>query len=201
MNKSLIRDLKRDLANGKYEFSDRGVLISKIDFGGAMHTRLLFGKSFEERGPDPMTGENLVVDQGLILALIDVLANGAKVTSWFLVPFKNNATPQANWTGANIAANAGEFTNYTEATRPAFVFPDPTTIVSPSLSNPTMAVTTIGGGADFTLWGGALASNATKSDASAGTKLFAAVKFPAARTGLQTGDGIGWQYQLTGASS
>lgn len=202
MKSSLRAYIRRMLSNKKYEPSENGVLIgSDLDLGAAWKHQFLFGPSFDAMGPDVRLDQNKIVDQGLILAIVCALANGAKVPTWYLVPFKNNATPQSNWTGANIAANSGEFTNYTEAQRPAFVFPDPTTIATPSIANTDMAVTTIGSGADTTLYGGSLASVATKLDASATTKLFASVKFAAARQGLQAGDGIGWQYQLTAASA
>lgn len=197
-------EFRRALRGRRYEKNEAGIYLNdaKLQLGGAMVTSLLFGPSFEERGHDTIVGENLVVDQGLILALINVLAAGVQVNQWFLMPYKNNATPQSSWNGQNVSANAGEFTNYDEATRPLFVFPDPTTISSPSINNgASLAVTTIGAGADKTLWGGAVVSNSVKGAGNAGDKCFAAVKFPAARSGLQTGDGIGWQYQLTGVGS
>lgn len=203
-SKGMISDFRRALRTKGFEKSDNGIYItaSKLDIGGEMSNQLLFGPSFKERGSDRMVGQNLIVSQGLILAIIDVLANGTQVAQWYLAPFKNNATPQSTWTGTNVAANSGEFLNYTEATRPAFVFPDPTTIITPSISNSaSLAVTTIDAGADKTLWGGSVVANATKGDATAGVPLFASVKFPAARSGLQTGDGIGWAYQLAAASA
>ena len=204
MNKNLFRDLRRALSTGRYEKSDGGILLrdARVVMGGAIATSFLFGPTFKERGHDTVVSDNLVTDQGLILALINALAGGIAITAWYLMPYKNNATPQSTWTGANVSANAGEFTNYTEANRPQIIFPDPTTIVAPSLSNvASLAVTTIDAGSDKTLWGGAVVANAAKSDATAGSKCFAAVKFAAARSGLQTGDGIGWQYMLTAASS
>lgn len=204
LSKGLIRDFRRAISGRRFEKTPEGIYLTdpKMALGGAMAHSFLFGPSFEERGHDTQVADNLVTDQGLILAIIDLLAGGAQITSWYLMPFKNNATPQSTWTGANVSANAGEHTNYDEANRVQFIFPDPTTIITPSISNAaSLAVTTIGSGADKTLWGGTVVSNSTKGGNSAGDKCAAAVKFAAARSGLQTGDGIGWQYMLTGASA
>lgn len=199
ISEALKRDIRTALRLRRFEKSEGGIYLNdaKLSIGGEMSTQLMFGPSFRERGPERIVGQNKIVDQGLILALINALAGGAQILSWYVMPFKNNATPQSNWTGTNVSGNAGEFTNYDEATRPALVFPDPTTIVTPSLANPSPSITTIGAGADKTLWGGAVVAANAKNDATAGVKLYAAVKFSAARTGLQTGDGIGWTYQVT----
>lgn len=204
-SESLKRHLRKALRLNRWERNGNGIYIGTQDdltFRGAFGTQFLFGPSFRELGPDLRIETNKIVDQGLILAVIDALANGTQVAQWYVMPAKGAGTPQSTWTGQNVSANFGEFSNYDEATRPALVLPDPTTIVTPSISNSaSLAVTTIGSGSDKTLTGGAIVSANTKGDANAGSKCWSAVKFGTARSGLQTGDGIGWNYGLTASSS
>lgn len=64
---------------------------------------------------------NLMPEQGANHVL-DVLLNGAvQATAWYILPFGNNYTPQATDTASTFPALAGELTNYSGATRPAFI--------------------------------------------------------------------------------
>lgn len=196
MNKNLLRDIIRAFRTRRYEVSDSGMMVLREDLavGGSLTNLFVGGPSFALRGADPLAQHNLVVDQGLIYAIAVAIANGTKIASWYVAPFKNNAAPQANWTAANFNTNAGEFTNYDEATRPALVFPAEGSITTPATQNDATAITTIGSGSDKTLWGGGIVSANGKS-ATTG-KLWGAVQFSAARSGLQTGDQLAWIYAL-----
>ena len=55
--------------------------------------------------------------------LMDVVLNTSqpKITSWYVVPYEGDYTPQNDDTAANIGARATEITAYSETTRPEFV--------------------------------------------------------------------------------
>lgn len=63
---------------------------------------------------------NLMPKQGANHVL-DVLLNGAvQVSTWYILPFGNNYTPQTTDTAATFPTSAGELTNYAGATRAEF---------------------------------------------------------------------------------
>lgn len=65
------------------------------------------------------TAHNLMPVQGRNYAL-DVLLNGAtQVSSWYLLPYGADYTPQDNDTAATFPGLAGELTNYAGSTRVA----------------------------------------------------------------------------------
>lgn len=67
---------------------------------------------------------NILPTQGINHCLDVWLGNVAKPAGWYLSLYQNNVDPAANWTAANVVANAGESTSttegYTQATRPQF---------------------------------------------------------------------------------
>jgi len=48
-------------------------------------------------------------------------ASQAKITSWYVVPYEGDYTPQNDDTAANIGVRATEITAYSEGTRPEFI--------------------------------------------------------------------------------
>lgn len=67
---------------------------------------------------------NVLPTQGINHCLGVWLGAVAKPAGWYLSLYQNNVDPAANWTAANVVANAGESTSttegYTQATRPQF---------------------------------------------------------------------------------
>ena len=66
--------------------------------------------------------KNRIVKEGLIHMLNVSLGTKAKPEKYYLALFSGSATPDANWTAANFAANASEIVSmtegYTSPTRP-----------------------------------------------------------------------------------
>lgn len=196
MNKNFLRDLVRAVRARSNETAD---MIARLNTRGHLAAHLVGGPTFDEMGPTVWAENgNLVVDEGLIYDLAVAIANGTKIAQWYVAPYKNNVAPQANWKASTIASNLQEWTNYGEATRPALIFPGGDSLTATTVANDATAITTVGGGADKTLWGGAIVSAQAKSAASG--KMWGAVQFPAARAGLQTGDVLAWVYSLTASN-
>ncbi len=125
--------------------------------------------------------KNLVPDAGILHFLDVVLGGTAKNAAWYIAPYGNNATPAANWTAANFAANSGEINSgtegYTEATRQQFV---PAAAAAGKITNAaSMAAFTINCTSTLNIYGAGLLSVNTR----AGTTgvLVSAVKFSVVR--------------------
>ena len=196
MNKHLLRDIIRAFRTHRYEKTESGMMVLKSDLaiGGSMTNLFVGGPSFLERGADPITVHNLVVKEGRIYAIVVALCNGTKIASWYVAPYKSNSTPQDGWKASSIGTDVQEFTNYDESTRPALIFPAEDDVTDATVVNDATAITTVGSGADKTLWGGIVISNSAKGTATG--KEWGAVQFGAARSGLQTGDKLAWLYSL-----
>jgi hypothetical protein len=196
MSNSLIRDILKAFRTGKWERTDGGVrILGRLEPAGFLRATLIGGPTFENEGPWSTGNHNMVVTEGLIYDLAVAMANGTKIAQWYVAPFKGSGAPQLTWTAANFNSNAQEFTNYTEATRPALVFPAEGAITTATIENDNTAITTIGSGGDLTLYGGGIRSTSAKLNATG--KLWGAVQFSAPRANLVTGDALAWVYGLT----
>lgn len=172
--KKYVRDIKRAMANHKYEMSPQGMYLTegRVFIGGH------FGTSIN--GSPIVWDKNLVVNEGLNHVLDVVLHNQSQLATWYIAPFAGNVTPAASWTAANFTANSTEFTNYDESTRVEWV---EGSVASQSVDNTaSKARFTIGAGGG-TIYGAGLLSASAKSATSG--KLFAATRFSTSRVLLE----------------
>jgi predicted RecA/RadA family phage recombinase len=182
------RDLRRSLANRKYEYSPEGLVLPE--------QKLLIGGVFSVRKNDEAWEHfhNKVVNGGLTYLLSAGIANGTKIGTWYLAPFKGNVTPLASWTAANFTANSTELTEYDESTRQTFVTPGASAQNVNNTASP--AVITIN--ATVTAYGAALISNSAKSGTT-GTLLSAGL-FSTPKA-LADDDTLSIAYSLTATST
>lgn len=185
------RDLRRSLANRKFEATDDGRIFlpeQKLLVGGIYGVR---------KNDDPWEfSHNLVVNEGLTYLLDVGIANGTKLSTWYLAPFSGNVTPLASWTAANFTANATEFTSYSEAARQTFVTP---AAASQNVNNTaSVAVITCNAAGPFTIYGAGLLSVSTKS-ATTG-KLMSAGLFASPKS-IDDTETLSTSYSLTATSS
>lgn len=182
------RDLRRSLANRKYEHTPDGLLLpeQKVLIGGVFSV---------QKNDEPWEHfHNKVVNEGLTYLLSVAIANGTKIATWYLAPFKGNVTPLATWTAANFTANSTELTEYDEANRPTFVTPG----ASAQNVNNTAAPASITISASVIAYGAALISNPVKG-ATTGTLLSAGL-FDTPKT-LADNDTLNLAYSLTATST
>ena len=136
----------------------------------------------------PLAGRNMILDL--------LLHTQAKPANWYLAPFAGNVTPADSWTGPNFAANATEFTNYTELSRPELVV---TAASAGAINNyAARGEITVGsatGANDLVIRGIGVLTSATKS----GTTgfLLSAARLLSDRTGLVEGDVISLGFSLS----
>lgn len=182
------RELRRTLANKRYELMDNALLLpdQKLVIGGVYSVRV-------NEGPWEHF-HNKVVNEGLTHMLDVAIANGTKISTWYLAPFKGNVTPLATWTAANFTSNSTELTEYDEANRPTFV----TSAADAQNVNNTASPVTLTINATVTAYGAALISNATKS-ATTG-KLMSAGLFDTPKI-LADNDTLSLAYSLTATST
>lgn len=182
--------IRRAIRNFKYEMTEGGILV-----GG--QSGLLIGGRFGVSVNDgPMEWDkNLIVNEGLNHILGVALNNQALIATWYVSLFAGNVTPAASWTAANYVANATEFTNYNEATRPEYVEAAPASqSVTNSASKAAFTIATGGG----TVYGAALLSSNVKSGGSG--KLFAATRFASQRV-LDATDVLNVAYTVNASST
>lgn len=182
------RDLRRSLANRKYEYTPDGLLLpeQKLLIGGVFSVRVNDGEWDHFR--------NKVVNEGLTYLLSCGVANGSKISTWYMAPFKGNVTPLASWTAANFTANSTELTEYDESTRQTFV----TAGASAQNVNNTADPAVITINASVTAYGAALISASAKS-ATTGTLLSAGL-FTTPKA-LADDDTLSMAYSLTATST
>lgn len=184
---NIMKELRNRALRNKFEIAENGLFFpgSQLLIGGVF--------DFSVNNDTPVIVPNRMVDQGLEHILSVIFSSGTKVATWYIAPFANNVTPAASWTTTNFTATAGEFTNYTEATRQTWVAGAVTALSIGNASN--RAFFTVGVGAQATIWGAALISSSAKS-ATSGT-LAAAAKMVNSRDNLQEGDSIGIGYTVS----
>lgn len=181
--------LMRSLRNHGYEETPDGLFMPKerVFIGGVFYNSLNGGPL---EGPD----RNLVVTEGRNHILNTVFNNQAQNATWYVALFSNNVTPQATWTGANFNANAGEFTGYSEATRPEYNEAAASAGALDNFASKASFTITAAG----TVYGGAILSSSAK--AGTGGVLAASARFSNARA-VEIDDvlQIGYQITLTSA--
>ena len=184
-------EIARHLRNRNFERTPGGILIDRGGMNALMNgafKHTLYRDGEADAALDP----NLVVNEGLDY-LLNVAFNGtAAVTAFYIGLFSGNVNPQATWTGANVVAQATEFTSYSETTRQAWET-DPSTAQSVGNSGDEAMFTFTGSG--HTVRGAFLAQASAKSAATG--ILIAATRFAADRTGLGAPDRLGVEYVLT----
>lgn len=141
---------------------------------------------------------NRVVDQGLNYLLNAAFRGEGVISQWYIAPFAANVTPAANTTAANFASTLTEFTNYTEANRPAWVT-DAAAATLELINDAAPSLFTIGSGGQTTIYGAGLLSQAAKSS-TAGV-CAAAGKLPTGLTGLAAGFEVRLKYRLRASSA
>jgi len=136
----------------------------------------------------PLAGRNMILDL--------LLHTQAKPANWYLAPFAGNVTPADSWTGANFTANATEFTNYTEVSRPELIV---TAADAGAINNyASRGQITVGDGVgvnDVVVRGIGVLTSGTKS----GTTgfLLSAARLPSDRPNLVEGDVISLGFSLS----
>lgn len=186
---ALLNDLRRLFANRRYEVAPSGFYFPTLKALAAGVIELVIVRAGV---PEPAEMcPNTFTTEGFNHMLDTEFHDGAKVSTWYMGLWSNNATPAITWTAANFEANADEFTNYDEATRVAYV---EAAASSGSITNSASKATftmSAGGGS---LWGGSLHSVSTKGSASG--VLAAAAKFSAVKT-LAESDQVNLGYTLS----
>ena len=200
-------------------------IITGVTVGGVFETTIrrhrLMSKALESRDPERVAfveklikalplnmsqydvvdvayDHNIVVNEGINNMLAAWLAGGTQTSTWYVSLFSSNSTPLATWTLANYRSTlATEWTNYSEATRPAW---QNGAASSQSISNSsTPATFTATAGA--TIYGAVLCSASNKSGTGDATGLMAAAtRYGTART-LVTSDIASVSYTISGSSS
>lgn len=103
---------------------------------------------------------NTFVNEGLDDVLQVYFHGTSQRTGFFIAPFSNNVTPAAGLTAATFAATQGEFTNYTESTRVAWVEAAASGQSISNSASPARFTIGTGGG---TVWGAGMLSASAKS--------------------------------------
>ena len=125
---------------------------------------------------------NIVVDEGLYYALDVMFMSGSAYSSWYVALFNSDDTPADDWVYAQIGTDMDEFTDYDEATRPAWT---PSAIVSNSLV--AQVEFTASTGVDTTIYGAYIVNVNTKGDYASGIGiLWCASRFATARPLMAT---------------
>ena len=134
---------------------------------------------------------NVATFEGLNDLLAVYFTAGAQRAAFYFAPYSNNVAPDQTLTAANFTATMGEFTNYTESTRPVWT---PGTVASQSVDNSAAAARCTIGTGGGTIRGAALVSNQAKS-ATTGV-CFACAPFDTAAV-LTAGSKLDLEYVLT----
>lgn len=193
MNLQLQRDVARALASHKYDVvGDGRIFVPKADafIGGVFRHSV--------NGEDLRIDPNLLPTAGLIDILSVCFKQGAQRTAFYLAPFSGNVAPAATLTGANFTGTQTEFTDYSEASRPAWTPPNGALATAAVDNSASPAVCTISV-AGSTVWGFGLITTQPKEDGTG--LLMACSKFAAARDNLQVGDKLNVDYSITASDA
>ncbi len=179
----------RAIRNHKYDVSDNGIVIPSMSLSMAGVFEVAEGEGAWEIAP------NRIVTEGLTHMLAAALAQASQKLAFYLAPFGGNVTVDPTWTGANFAANATEFTNYSEASR---VLWDKGAAAAGSISNTaTPGVFTVGTGGG-TIRGMALLEASAKGST---TGLLIAAARLAADKVMGEGEELRVKYTVSATSS
>lgn len=168
-----------------------------------MNTELKLGGTFtfeqvrDGEVIDTWDQDNLVVNEGLDYTLaVSFDGATASLANWYVALFTGNYTPLSTDTAANIAGNSTETTTqYSEATRPAWVEAGVTSQTIGNTANPAVFTFTT---ASTLVYGSFLVSDSVKGGTSG--ILAAAARFTSVRTMLAS-DVLNVSYSLSVSST
>ncbi|NLA67477.1 MAG: hypothetical protein GX856_04400 [Gammaproteobacteria bacterium] len=189
-----IPEARRAVRNNKHEMTDDGRVFigggANVFIGG--HATARYAPPGGEFGPR-VIGPNRIVNEGLNFVL-NLLGQHVSPLALYLAPFTGNVTPAANWTGANFAANASEFTAYTAANRLPWTTVSANAQQLTNVAALSTATITLSAGGPYTIRGLGLLGASGKG-ATTGP-LIVAARFPDDLSGLAAGGRLGLQYDL-----
>lgn len=191
---NILKAARRTLRSGSFDVMPDGRIHLAREgafIGGSFRAR--YAPPGGEFGA-PVISHNRVVTQGLV-NLLNLLGGHASAVGLYIAPWNTDVEPQADWTGANFAANAGEFTAYAPATRVPWTTVALTT--TPTLTNTAAlaaATITFNAGGPYTIRGAALIGAAAKSSTSG--PLIVASRYPDDLTGMTGGGKLAQEYAL-----
>lgn len=195
LNPALVADALRAVRNHRYERADDGRLFvpgANAFIGGFTKARYAPPDS-DDFGPWSI-GPNKVVDEGINF-LLNLLGGHIDSVALYLAPFSGNVTPNADWTGANFAANATEFTAYTAANRVPWTTVSTTTKQLTNAAALAAATITLAAGGPYTLRGVGLLGSPAKNGTTG--PLIVAARFPDSDLiGLAAGGKVALQYDV-----
>lgn len=186
LNEKFRTEFAKAFARNEHEITDDGKLYlpkQRCFIGGVIGFRI-------DAGPLNIAN-NTATFEGLNDLIAVYFTGSAQRPAFYFAPYSNNVAPDQTLTAANFASTMGEYTNYTEGTRPLWT---PGAVAAQSVDNSAApARMTIGTGGG-TVRGAGLITNQTKS-ATTGI-LFAAAAFDTAAT-LTAGSKLDLEYILT----
>lgn len=178
--------LGRLLRGFKYERTDSGIrFASGLFIGGHAEVSV--------NGGPALVAPNIVTDEGINYLLSVGFDGGAGDSQWHIAPYNGASAPTAGLTAATFPGVLAEFIAYSESARPVWV----AAASNKARSNSASAAIITVNATNQTVRGLAICSVGTRQ-ATSGVCL-AAVPFPSARTGLNSGDTLALVYTLTGA--
>jgi len=186
-----MKNLHKELKNGKYEFNDDGGLYlpkSNVNIGGTFNHWLNDDLSTMEHDP------NIVVNQGLDYLLDAAMANGTVKPNWYVGIFKGNYTPTATTTAQDINTAATEVvatTDVVQTVRPAWTN---AAVSGQSITNSANAAA-YEANATITVYGAFLVSSSAMANGISTDRLLAASRFGAPRELIAT-DALNVTYTL-----
>lgn len=195
MNKNIINDARRALRKGVARMTESGLFVpdAKVCIGG-----IFSAYDIDDKGRRIAEGHNRVVTTGLN-RILNVLVGHNPSPTFYLAPFINDVEPQANWTGANFASLAGEFTAYAATARPQWVTVATTNAELTNIADIANATLVLNPGGPYTIRGCGLLEASGKGSTTG--PLFAAGRFDDDITGLSGGGRLGLEYRLAARDS
>mgnify|MGYP001812387638 CR=1 FL=1 len=140
---------------------------------------------------DSWTSKNIVVNEGLDYIVDTAVVNGTQVATWYCGLFKGNYTPDGTETGATIATDSTEATEYDELVRQTYV---PAAVTSQSTTNSANKATFTISTGGVTVYGAFLAQDSAKSGTTG--KALCISRFPGSRV-LLAADELLVTYTIT----
>lgn len=190
---NILRELRKYIRNHKWEKTPTGILFTPATVEVRQEMIHWTGDCPMAEATDLRSDPNRVVNQGLDLFLTGSLLNGTVFPNWYIAPFKNNYTPQAGDTGADLptVGKANEATTeYTQATRVLWAGAAP---VAQTTSN-TASPATFTFNTTVNIYGGFIISGSTKG--STANTVVAASLFNSLRP-MDNGSQLNIVYQFT----
>lgn len=180
-------ELNRAIQNFHYERTPSGVYIEKagIFLGGVFRTWV--------NGRDEQVDPNVVLYDGIDDILKVYFAQAAQRTAFYVVPFSNDVDPPPDLKATDFPATMGEFTHYTETTRPVWA---KGAVSGQSISNTATPAQFTSDATGGTVWGAAL-TTASGKQATSGLMVCCA-RFSRQRDLAGTGDKLSIEYAFVG---